>query len=105
MMPGANLAWPWLCKHFDVYLLSTPMWDHPRSWTDKRTWVAANLGDSATKRLILTHNKGLVKGDYLIDDRIVNGVGNFEGEHIHFGQSPHNTWFEVMNYLKNKENI
>ena len=105
MIAGANLAWPWLVKHFDVYILSTPMWDHTRSYQDKRLWVEAHLGKSAEKRLILTHNKGLVKGDYLIDDRIKHGVDQFEGEHIHFGQKGFETWFEVMNYLKQKENI
>lgn len=31
------------------------------------------------KSLILAHNKGLLKGDYLVDDRIQNGVDTFEG--------------------------
>lgn len=104
-MIGSTLAFPWLCKHFDVYLLSTPMWDHPQSYVDKRHWVEHHLGEDAKKRLILTHNKGLMKGDYLIDDRIKHGVEDFEGEHIHFGQPGLETWFEVMNYLKQKENI
>lgn len=102
---GADLAFPWLCKHFEVYLLSTPMWDHPQSYTDKRLWIEQHLGKAAEKRLILTHNKGLVKGDYLIDDRTKHGVLEFKGEHIHFGQKGFETWFEVMNYLKQKENI
>lgn len=104
-IPGADLAFPWLCKHFDVYLLSTPMWDFTRSWEDKRLWVEEYLGKAAEKRLILTHNKGLVKGDYLIDDRIKHGVDSFEGEHIHFGTKGFETWFEVMSYLKKKEGI
>ncbi|GEM_PF-4512743 len=39
------------------------------------------------------------RGDYLIDDRIKNGAGNFAGEHIHFGQDGYETWNEVIQYL------
>jgi 5'(3')-deoxyribonucleotidase len=57
------------------------------------------LGDTSKKKLILCHNKGLVKGDFLIDDRIANGVADFSGEHIHFGQDKFPGWKEVMTYL------
>ncbi len=100
---GAEAAYQWLAKHFDTYLLSTPMWQHPRSFTDKRLWVEKWLGQAAEKRLILSHNKGLVKGAYLIDDRIKHGVDEFEGEHIHFGQPGFTDWTQVIEYLKNKE--
>jgi 5'-nucleotidase len=53
-------------------------------------------------RLILTHNKNLNKGDFLIDDRTANGADRFEGEHIHFSKEPFMNWNDVMEYLKTK---
>ena len=72
---------------------------NPDSWAEKRRWVEENLGKSAHKKLILCHNKGLVKGDFLIDDRIANGVADFGGEHIHFTTEQFPTWKEVLEYL------
>jgi 5'(3')-deoxyribonucleotidase len=65
-------------------------------------WVQQHLGDSAKKKLILCHNKGLVIGDFLIDDRIANGVADFKGEHIHFGNEQFPGWETVLEYLKSK---
>ena len=56
-----------LSKYFDVYILSTPMWSNPDSWKGKRIWVENYLGQKAKKRLILSHNKGLLRGNYLIE--------------------------------------
>ena len=53
----------------------------------------------AFKKLILSHNKGLLLGDYLIDDRIANGVDGFKGEHIHFGTDQFPDWKSVLEYL------
>ena len=57
--------------------------NNPSAWTDKLLWVKKHLGALAYKRLILSHNKNLNSGDFLIDDRL-NGAGQFKGEHIHF---------------------
>lgn len=84
---------------FDVYIASTAPWSNPDSWKDKRLWVEKYLGEYAFKRLVLTHNKGLLKGDYIIDDRTVNGVAEFEGEHIHFGTEEFPNWEVVLDYL------
>ena len=78
-MPGALDAFNWLNEHFDVYICSSPSWRNPSSWIDKRLWVDNVLGEKARKKLILTHNKGLVRGDYLIDDNVWNGVEDFKG--------------------------
>ena len=72
---------------------------HPSALTDKLNWVKKYLGDAAYKRLILTHNKHLNIGDYLIDDRKKNGAGEFTGEHIHFGTEKFPDWKSVLDYL------
>lgn len=84
---------------FDVYILSTAPWENPSAWSDKVTWVKKYLGQNAHKRLILSHNKHLCKGDYIIDDRTANGVDKFDGEHIHFGTPEFPNWAVVLNYL------
>ena len=71
-------------ERYDVYILSSPSSDNPSSWTDKFNWVQEYL-PMFKKRLILSHNKNLNIGDYLIDDRTKNGAGKFKGKHIHFG--------------------
>ena len=102
---GAVNAFQLLDQHFDVYILSTPLWSNPDSWKGKRIWVEKYLGKAAKKKLILSHNKGLMRGDYLIDDREANGVLDFEGEHIKFGEGEYKGWNEVLNYLLSKEGI
>jgi 5'(3')-deoxyribonucleotidase len=101
-IPGSIAAWDLLQEKYDTYILSTAMWHNINAWSDKRQWVEKYLGKSANKKLILSHNKGLLKGEYLIDDRIANGVADFEGEHIHFGSPDFPNWDKVLNYLLNK---
>jgi len=61
------------------------------------------LASPAYKRLILSHNKHLNYGDYLIDDRPNNGAKDFQGEWLHFGEDGiYKTWPEVMDYLKDR---
>lgn len=69
---------------YDVYLLSTAPWENSSAWADKNEWVK-NYIPFMKKRLILTHNKNLVMGDYLIDDRTANGAGEFCGTHFQYG--------------------
>ena len=39
----------------------------------------------------------------MIDDRIANGVADFEGEHIHFGTEKFPSWKQVLDYLLTTE--
>ena len=96
---GAISAWASLQDKYETYILSTPPWSNPDAWAEKRMWVQQHLGDSAKKKLILCHNKGLVIGDFLIDDRIANGVADFKGEHIHFADSKFPGWRDVLIHL------
>ena len=87
---------------FDVYFLSTPMWNVPQSFTGKRIWLETHFGELAEKRLILTHRKDLNVGHFLVDDSVRNGVDRFSGEHIHFGTEKFLTWKVTLPYLKAK---
>ena len=100
---GALEGYRWLCKNFDTYILSTAPWENPSAWTDKLLWVKKHLPKEAYKRLILSHNKHLAMGDFLIDDRTANGAGEFAGKHIHFGPEGKDfaDWKAVIGYMKN----
>lgn len=91
-----------LFEMYDVYFLSTPMWDVPESFTGKRVWIEKHFGEKAKKRLILTHRKDLNIGDFLVDDRLKNGAGRFSGEHIHFATSKFPDWETTLKYLEGK---
>ena len=98
-MPGAISAFNELIKKYDTYILSTAPWENPSAWSDKLLWVKEYLGAPAHKRLILSHNKHLNSGDFLVDDRLKNGVDKFRGKHIHFGTEEFPNWEKVLSYL------
>ena len=101
-MEGAIESFNSLSKIFDTYVLSTSPWMNPSAWSDKLYWVREHLGDSAYKRLILTHHKNLNRGDFLVDDRTKNGADRFEGQLIHFGTIEYPNWHAVTNYLRGR---
>ncbi len=102
-MEGAIDSYTILASHFDTYILSTSPWENPSAWHDKVVWVKKYLGDVAYKRLILSHNKHLNAGDFLIDDRHnKNGADKFKGEFIHFGTERFPDWKSVVDYLVRK---
>ena len=98
-MPGAIDGFAKLSEKYDTYILSTAPWNNPSAWTDKYEWVQGNLMPHAYKRLILSHNKHLNAGDYLIDDRLANGAGRFRGEFIQFGSAKFPDWDSILNYM------
>lgn len=88
---------------YDIYILSCPSPLNPHSYTEKRIWIEEHLGSNYIEKLILTMNKGLVKGDYLVDDWSEGrGQENFEGELIHYGSEQFPDWDTVATYLKSK---
>lgn len=97
---GAMEAVSKLFDLYDVYFLSTPMWNVPDSYTGKRIWIEKHFGTQATQRLILTHRKDLAIGDFLVDDRTKNGVSEFTGIHIHFGTEQFPDWDVTFDYLQ-----
>jgi 5'-nucleotidase len=108
-MEGAIEAFEWIAVHYDTYILSTSPWDNPSAWSDKLNWVKKHLGEVAYKRLILSHHKNLLMGDYLIDDRRKNGADGFRGTLLRFGKdhetgdhNQHRTWQSILYYLENE---
>lgn len=81
---------------YDPYILTAPSTRNPLSYSEKRIWIEKYFGYSFTKNLIICSNKGLLKGDILIDDHIEGrGQENFEGLIFHFGSSSFPNWKAV----------
>ncbi len=98
-LDGADKAVHKLAEVYDVFILSTAPWKNPSAWSDKVLWVTKYFDDVFHKRIILTHRKDLVEGDYLIDDSGNNGAKDFKGEWIQFGSEKFPDWDAVLNYL------
>lgn len=97
---GAIPAAKELFDLFEVYFLSSPMWNVPESFIGKRLWIEKHFGKVAEKRLILSCRKDLHIGEFLVDDRIRNGVDKFKGIHIHFGTEKFPNWEATLPHLK-----
>ena len=87
-------------EHLSPYILTAPSTINPLCYTEKRIWVEQHLGMEMVERLIISPDKSLLKGDYLIDD-IPEGKGqeNFEGELLQFASPAYPDWQSVMSYL------
>ncbi|WP_305838987.1 5' nucleotidase, NT5C type [Photobacterium leiognathi] len=55
---------------YEFYILTAPSPRNPLCYTEKRVWVEKHLGYNFVEKLIICSNKGLLKGDILIDDNI-----------------------------------
>lgn len=101
-LPGAIEAVNRLRENpsIELYILTAPSVQNPRCYMEKREWVEKLFDLDLCRNLIICRNKGLLKGDFLIDD-YSEGRGQelFEGELIHFATERYPTWREVMQYL------
>ena len=98
-IPGATEVVRLLARHYDVFILTTSPWNNPTAASDKVQWVKKYMDDIFHKRLIITHRKDLLDGDYLIDDRDKNGASEFKGELIKFGSERFPDWEAILKYL------
>lgn len=74
----------------DITFVSTPWPSNPTCASDKYNWIAGHFGQDWTKKLILTHDKTIIPGDILIDDKPhITGAQTPEWDQILFAR-PHN---------------
>jgi len=87
-------------RAFDIYILTAPSIHNPLCYSEKREWIETHLGFEWVKKLIISPNKGLSKGHYLIDDH-VEGRGQelFEGELVHFGSEKFPDWHSIIKFF------
>lgn len=98
-VPNAIESVKKLNQLFDCYVLTTAPWSNPFALQEKKEWIELYFGDIFFKKIIFTHNKNLLIGDFLIDDRLVNGAAEFTGNHIHFATEKFPDWNSVLDYL------
>ena len=95
-MPGAIEAFKSLQEKYDVYVLTTAPWRNETALQDKKDWLNKYLGDLIKKKVIFSHHKELLIGDYLIDDREVPG---FQGKQFLFGSEEYPDWGSIKKEL------
>ena len=102
-IPGALEAIKTLEELYDIYILSKPSSNNLFSYSGKALWVKEHLSKPYLDKLILTPNKTLHLGDYLVDDRPDLHEG-FIGEIIPFTYGRFKTWQDVTEYLIERYN-
>lgn len=100
---GAIEGFRKLQEKYDVWILTRPSFRNVNCYTEKAQWVWDHLGLDVLQKTIMSPDKSLLKGDYLIDDQGNAGQENFEGEWIHFKTEKFPNWESVTNYLMNKD--
>jgi 5'(3')-deoxyribonucleotidase len=68
----------------DVYIATTPFPSDNCAW-GKKMWVEKHLPFLAPTRIVLIHDKHLLRGDMLVDDKPENLVA-FQGHRVLFNQ-------------------
>lgn len=97
-IPGGVETVKRLSEIFDVWILTRPSFRNPMCYTEKRLWIEDHLGIEWCERLILSPDKSLLIGDYLIDDTIQP----FNGVQIIFGSPEFSDWNSVLTYLSER---
>ena len=83
-----------------VFILTAPSTRNPLCYTEKRLWIEDHFGYAFTKQLIISPDKSLFIGDFLIDDyESGKGQDGFSGQLIHFGSNDTPDWPAVMRFL------
>ena len=68
-MKGAANAMNELKKYFEVFICTAPHTEYRYCVPEKYAWIDDHFGREWTRKIILTKDKTLVRGRYLIDDK------------------------------------
>lgn len=91
-------------KGYDVQICSQPVAESAHSYSEKVQWIALWFPELITK-VNFTQDKGIIKGDYLIDDNQPKWQAKFEalnGEYtfVHFDhKNPEKNWESIVKML------
>ncbi|MEM7369711.1 MAG: 5'-3'-deoxyribonucleotidase [Bacteroidota bacterium] len=90
-IPGAMEACRALAQsRHELFICTSPLSKYEHCVLEKYQWVEEHLGMAWTRRMILTKDKTLVHGDFLIDDKFpIKGVRTPTWEHLLYSQ-PYN---------------
>lgn len=91
----------WLNEHFEIFFLTRPSYMNLMCYTEKALWIQTHFGQEYLPKLMFAGDKSVVKGDYLIDDSIMDGQDKFDGVLIRFSINPYfSTWADVRKYFE-----
>lgn len=99
---GAIEAFNQLSVQFDVWILTKPSFDNLNSFSEKAYWVKKYFGSQVLRKLIMSRDKSLLIGDYLIDDDVNAGQREFQGTFIRFGSEDFPNWKIVLEFFQNQ---
>lgn len=86
--------------NYRPYILTAPSIKNPLCYTEKRVWIENYFGEDFLNYMIISPDKSLLKGDFLIDDNTTGkGQDRFEGELLHFGSNALPHWEAVRQRL------
>lgn len=78
-----------------IFIVTSPFVTNPTCASDKLDWVTRYLGPEWAKRVVITSDKTIVRGDFLIDDKPeITGDETPEWQHIVFGEYRYNAHLE-----------
>ena len=87
---GALEAMQTLAAKNDVFICTAPFLSSRHCVGEKFEWVRKHLGEEWVRRVIISKDKTVAHGDYLIDDKpVITGVRRPNWEHIVF-DAPYN---------------
>jgi 5'-nucleotidase len=79
-----------MAQMWQVYLCTTPLTKYENCVLEKYLWTEQHLGREWVKRIILTNDKTVIRGDKLIDDNPeIKGIITPSWEHLIYDQ-PYN---------------
>lgn len=90
---------------YDVHILTQPLAESSHSYMEKVQWIGLHFPELINK-VHMTQNKGLFRGDYLIDDNAKKWKEKFEangGKFIEFNIKDPNhkaVWAEIVEYMQ-----
>ena len=77
VIPGAIEGIKYLDSKYQVKIVTAPILGARYCLQEKYDWILDNLGESFCNKIIITQDKTIIAGDYLIDDK-PNIVGLME---------------------------
>lgn len=91
---------------YDLFVATAAPWGNPEAASDKRYWIEREFPHIFHKRIVVTHRKDLLMGNYLVDDSLGNGAKDFKGTLLRFGTdyktgqvNEYPTWDDLLNRL------
>jgi 5'-nucleotidase len=89
-----------LSAGIDVRICTSAIDEYENCVLEKYQWVERHLGGEFTQRIVLTKDKTLVTGDWLVDDKpVINGIRSPSWKHVIF-DAPYNRHVTALPRMK-----